>query len=377
MKKYSKEVILAFITKYITDSYNISQNSKGEWINIKSPFVVSSHQKCGINIDEYFVYDFKLDKGWKLEDFFAEALGESRNSIESKLFKLHLAYLKGNLKVYIPEIKTEEAVDLDNIPEYIFPKTNSFSKEHILREKHGRTAWMYLHNKRYLSKKHYDKYNLSFVSDPKCWHCGGTGKVEGEDCIICNGKGRNIYFGRVIIPTYENGKLVYFQARDFLDRDPAYVVKTKNPKLPRNQVVYFHDLLKEGDRIYIVEGPFDAMTLYDYSVTCTLGQSLHECQIEKILRKNPPEIVFIPDRDPTEKVRATVMKNLKKNISKIQEIAPQGLKIGVYEWWKGSDKEFKDINEANITTVDETKIIWVTDLKERLNLKINNKIDGE
>jgi hypothetical protein len=373
MIKYSEEVILAFITKYITDDYAFSQGPKGRWINIRSPFIASSNQRCGINIDEYYVNDYKLGTAWKLEDFFAEALGESTGKIEEKLFKLQLDFLKGKLNIIIPEKKIEEAIDLDNIPSYLFPKSISFLKEHILRDKYGRIAWTYLHNQRYLENKHYKKYNLSYVSDPNCWHCGGTGRVDGEECMICKGKGKNIYFGRIIIPTYENEKLVYFQARDFLGRD--YVPKIKNPKLPRNQVVYFYDLLKEGERIYIVEGPFDAMTLFDYNVTCTLGQTLSEQQIEKLLKKNPKEIVFVPDQDPVEKTRAAVIKNLKKNIKKVEAKAPN-LRVGVYEWWKGKNK-YKDINEGNVTIVDETKVLWVTDLKERINLIINNKIDGE
>jgi hypothetical protein len=81
---------------------------------------------------------------------------------------------------------------------------------------------------------------------------------------------KNKYHGRIFVPTHEDGKLVYFQARDFLNRDKKW--KYMNPSVPRKQVVYFYDRLPENDRLFAAEGPFDAMYLKNHPVTAFNGK---------------------------------------------------------------------------------------------------------
>jgi len=194
-----------------------------------------------------------------------------------------------------------------------------------------------------------------YVDEVDCWHCHGSGKVDDEDCPTCDrSSGKNPYYNFMIIPSYENGKFVYFQARN---TDMKSTFRYRNPPIPKNQVVYFYDHLKKNDRIFITEGPFDAMTLKNYSATCVMGNRLSDPQAQKILQLEPKEIIFVPDYDQDLETRKNIFKSLKKNIDRIKFHANKSLPIGVYEWYKKCESpNKKDINDFNLTTIEEDLI---------------------
>ena len=203
------------------------------------------------------------------------------------------------------------------------------------------------------------KFNLQYVDDFNCWHCNGRGEIDGGACTICDKtSGKNPYYGFLIIPTYENGKLVYFQARNTDKTSFRY----RNPPIPRIQAVYFYDQLKENDRIFITEGPMDAMSLINYSATCVMGNRLSDPQALKILNKKPTEIIFIPDWDKDLETRKNIFKALNKNIAKIKyHLQDENIKIGVYEWYikykeELKDGKKKDINDFGISVIEEDLI---------------------
>ena len=192
--------------------------------------------------------------------------------------------------------------------------------------------------------------------------CHGTGYDEDDDkCGMCLGRGNNLFYRRVIIPSYENGNLVFFQGRAI--DNATYedkVVRYMNPRAPRMQVVYFYDLLKENEDIYITEGPMDAMSLIDYSCTCLLSQTISDPQVLKIAQKHPKRVIFIPDYDETAGKRETVFGNMEANIAKFVRLTDGKIPVGIYHWYRAfsdSDlKRFKDINGAGITQVDPSLI---------------------
>jgi hypothetical protein len=103
------------------------------------------------------------------------------------------------------------------------------------------------------------------------------------------------FFGYIIIPYVMNGEIVYWTARDFLGQEPKY----KNPKLIDFGVtaadVFFNgDALRIFDRVHVVEGAFDALTIGS-SAIATSGWSISSRQRNMILRSPVRELVFICD----------------------------------------------------------------------------------
>lgn len=99
--------------------------------------------------------------------------------------------------------------------------------------------------------------------------------------------------GRVIIPYYRHGKVVFYQGRDLLETDRT---KYLSPKDSRDAVFYgFDEIYAHSHRpLYIQEGFFDAFMLKDS--VATFSNKLTEQQIEILNRCHRPKVV-IPDRE--------------------------------------------------------------------------------
>jgi DNA primase len=223
----------------------------------------------------------------------------------------------------------------------------------VLRNKTGRKSILYLMHRNF-TPQHIIKYQLKYCDQWDCFQCFGSGKDEDDEkCGLCNGSGKNPYYDWLIIPSYENTKMVYYIGRN-LDKESDF--RYRNPKnLAKSQVVFFYDLLKESDRIFIVEGPMDAMTLYDYSVACIMGNRISDPQVQKLLKKNPKQIIFIPDYDETAEKRQIIGRALKKNIESVRKFDSK-VEIGVYRWYKKYGDKGKDLNDINHTKIEEDLI---------------------
>ncbi|MFW6225824.1 MAG: hypothetical protein ACOC3V_02595 [bacterium] len=356
--QFPRSIVLEYIMKYITDDIDERYEP---WININSVFTSDNKHKLGFNPDENRVYDFKLGQGWTIPGFIKEYDDTIRTESEAQalLLRIFMKQKKSGEKIIFgpKKPKIEQPIDLPPL-KTIYPTTKSLAEEQVLRNKMGRRAIRFIMSKN-LGLKHVKKYNLQYTDSFTCWNCNGEGELDGEDCPICDrGSGKNPYYGFLIIPTYEKGNLVYFQARN---TDKTSSFRYRNPPMPRTQVVYFYDQLKENDRILITEGPFDAMTLYDYSSTCVMGNRLSDPQILKSLELKPKEIIFVPDYDPDPNVRSRIFNTVKKNIDKVKfHLQDENIKIGTYEWYKKYKKKLidgkKDINDLNLTILEEDLI---------------------
>jgi len=143
---------------------------------------------------------------------------------------------------------------------------------------------------------------------------------------------------RIIIPSYEEGKLVYFQARDYSKKTD---LRYKNPPKEiqrKNIIVPFYDLLIPREILFISEGPWEAM---QYGGTYMLGPGLSDAQIYKIKKKNPTAIYIIPDNDETAR------RKLSKNINLLRSYLD--VPIYIVKWWKNEYSKFKDPIDAGIT----------------------------
>lgn len=105
------------------------------------------------------------------------------------------------------------------------------------------------------------------------------------------------YRGRIITPFYEDGKIVYFNARKFMDVGD----KHKNPSMEdfgigKSLLIYNVDSLKIYKRTYLVESATNALTLGDRAFALG-GKTASQYQISKIIKSPTEEVVIILDLD--------------------------------------------------------------------------------
>lgn len=107
------------------------------------------------------------------------------------------------------------------------------------------------------------------------------------------------WFGRVIVPIYKDGKVIFYQGRDLTGKAQK---KYESPAVSREKVLYGFDLLFDNGDIplYIVEGWFDAFVIDGVAI---LGNEISDAQIEWLNRSRKKK-VYIPDRFGSGKVGA-------------------------------------------------------------------------
>jgi hypothetical protein len=98
--------------------------------------------------------------------------------------------------------------------------------------------------------------------------------------------------GRLIIPMYRHGKLIFYQGRDLTNS--ARRLKYLSPSSEKETVMYGYDELERvvETPLYIVEGFFDAFHINGIAV---IGNVLTESQLKILKRCHRPKVV-IPDR---------------------------------------------------------------------------------
>lgn len=101
-----------------------------------------------------------------------------------------------------------------------------------------------------------------------------------------------LWYGRVIIPFYKDGKLVFFQGRDLTGLQQK---KYLSPAVARDNILSSYDEIERysEEPLYITEGWFDAYHLNGIAI---FSNKLTENQI-KWLSKTNRQKVIIPDRE--------------------------------------------------------------------------------
>lgn len=97
-------------------------------------------------------------------------------------------------------------------------------------------------------------------------------------------KGR--YAGRLIVPVWEGGRIIYFQARALFGEEPKYL----NPAIPKGQVVFGYELALPWmvtdwptKRLYVCEGAFNAMSL-GHNAVALFGKTMSSVQEARVLQ---------------------------------------------------------------------------------------------
>lgn len=106
------------------------------------------------------------------------------------------------------------------------------------------------------------------------------------------------YAWRVIVPTYEDQRLVYWLARDFTNKQD---LKVKNPPKSSNTVgakewVFNLNIAEAYPDIVVCEGVFDAIAA-GFNAVALFGKTASEIQVKKIRNKNFKTITILLDAD--------------------------------------------------------------------------------
>lgn len=101
------------------------------------------------------------------------------------------------------------------------------------------------------------------------------------------------YENRLIMPVYEHGRLVYFQARSLENKKPKYL----NPKDTHKEKFLFAPKnffgFGFGKTLYISEGIFSALSISPKKSIAIFGKSLSEYQFLKIRNLKSVEKIFV------------------------------------------------------------------------------------
>lgn len=148
--------------------------------------------------------------------------------------------------------------------------------------------------------------------------------------IACKGD----YKGRIIIPIYDNGHIIYFQGRAVGNIESKY----KNPSLKKGFVIFNKERFDRTKYIIVTEGILDAAHVGDQGTT-VLGCSISDDFIEIIRKYTDMGIIIALDND---------VNGIKENIRLINSRYGHHLKFFVYP-----DKYEEDICELAIRTKNE------------------------
>jgi 5S rRNA maturation endonuclease (ribonuclease M5) len=305
----------ALIQNFFTSEFDVKKNSTGEFI-IHSPFVNDKKGKLYIDPITGKWIDFKASGKRSIDvyqggflTFVKEYFGLSSN-------KEAILYLVENYDLKAPqELIKEEKEDLDNkkvLEEFIKKdKPKLFGNCENLGL-FGKVAYKYVQD-RDLDEYYYP--TLGYVYNPS-----------------------STYHKRVIIPFFEEKKLVYFISRS-IEKD-AFLRYITPSKLDSKNYLFNIDNINE--EVVLCEGTFDSMSLTrDQASTCLLSADISTKQLEKLFDKKVKKIIYVPDSDETGRIK------MDKNISKILTYCPYtGLDIYVYN----IPKPYKDLNELKIGT---------------------------
>ena len=120
-------------------------------------------------------------------------------------------------------------------------------------------------------------------------------KISNKNILICT---EGDYKNRIIIPYYnKKGQLIYFNGRYLGESNLRYLGPPKSLGIGKGDVLYVPDWPENGEKLYLTEGEFDAMSLRQcgfYSAAFG-GKNLSEHQVE-IIKPNVPVLCLDADK---------------------------------------------------------------------------------
>lgn len=119
---------------------------------------------------------------------------------------------------------------------------------------------------------------------------------------------RGEYMGHIIFPFYMGGKLIYFQARQYIEMGSKF----KNPALEdfgigKSILMYNGDALAIYKKIYLVESVTNSLTLGPRAIAI-MGKFLSNYQFSLLIRSEVEEVDILLDPDANDKAIRLAMK---------------------------------------------------------------------
>lgn len=105
-------------------------------------------------------------------------------------------------------------------------------------------------------------------------------------------------FGYLILPMFQDGKLIYYNARNLFKVGPRY----KNPNeedigVGKSFIIYNREALFIYKKVYLCEGIFNAETVSHDKGIASSGKNLSRYQINDLIKSPVEEIVILLDSD--------------------------------------------------------------------------------
>ena len=303
----------ALIQNFMTSEFSPKLTASGEYI-IHSPFTNDKKGKLYVNKETGQWIDFKASGERTTENTQGSFLLFVKEYFGFSTFDEAISYLVNNYDFKI-EQKEETIEEINNkqiLRDFILKDKPILFKDGSKLGLFGRQAYRYVLNRK-LEKEYYPK--LGYVFNP-------------------NSK----FDKRIIIPFFENNKMVYFIARSIEPKNPF---RYMNPiKLDSKEFVFNIDKINE--EVILCEGTMDAMSITtDQAASCLLSADIGIKQLSKLFEKKPNTIIYVPDRDKTGQVK------MQNNINKIITYCPySNLNIYIYNVPEGC----KDLNDMKIKT---------------------------
>ena len=163
------------------------------------------------------------------------------------------------------------------------------------------------------------------------------------------------YFGYIIVPFKRDGDVVYFIARDFMDR--GYAFRYKNPPrdkfgIGKSDVIFNEEALYLYDKIYLMEGWTDAASIGNAGISIQ-GSFLSPLQCSIIQKSPTKEIVVISDLGAEMDAFNIMEKLYKVKKTKLIKLTP----------FKDHGKDVNEIGVRKVLSL-EAKTDYITNLSE-------------
>ena len=168
-----------------------------------------------------------------------------------------------------------------------------------------------------------------------------------EEMLINTNKFKN----RLLIPVYEEGRLISIEGRRILDNDEVKVLYPRNSSV---NTLFDIDNLDTSSTVYAVEGLMDLAVLRTSDTfknsTSIFGANITKRQLE--LLKRFPKIVYIPDSDAAGEKTVEKLKAAKLGKTYILRIPKKINNIDV--------KDVGDLTKARIVPQDLVDRNWLS-----------------
>lgn len=296
------------LEKYIIEEFpeaEFTVSDENE-IHFNTPFDNDDKKRLYVNLNSSSWYDQKRQVGGKnFITFLTEYLDTSKE-------KAFLEYKKRSFTMLGEKVPKKEIIAEEDLKE----KDLELPDSKVIA---------------FGEKEDLEKEALKYLQDRKI-------KTDSLGYVL-SGKFAN----RIIVPFYENEKLVYYIARAF-DGNPF---RYKNPlNTKAGDFLYNYDKIK--DELFIFEGVFDALSLEEQVGTAMLSSVIKEKQVKKVYEKAPNKIIFVTDNDKKTSTRITILENLIKTFTMFQKYKPNSVNCNFYIY--RIPEKYKDFNEMKVDT---------------------------